>query len=219
MWGFFPLYWKLLSSLPALEVLAHRMIWSFVFYFLIYILSSGLSLHHLLKQKSKDWLLLVIASILITLNWGIYIYAVNTGHILEGSLAYFINPIFNVAVGVLLFNERFPWALKLALLFAFFCRGLENILIARVSVDFYCSGFYFLHLRNYQEVIIDSCSHIITARRSDRFFSRVTASLLLSKRDCRSSATIIDFVVFSFRWHCYRTSTFDFCLCSLAGSL
>lgn len=118
MWGFFPVYWKLLASVPALEILAHRMIWSFVFYLLLFMGASFRKLPSLLKQTPRDWALSAVASVLLALNWGIYIYAVNSGHILEGSLAYFINPLLNVAVGVLFFRESFPWMLKLAVLFA-----------------------------------------------------------------------------------------------------
>lgn len=117
LWGFFPLYWKLLSERPALEILAHRMLWAFVFYFLI-VLFFAKNLKTIPQQSRRDWLLSTLATILLTINWGIYIYAVNTGHILEGSLAYFINPILNVAVGVIFFKENFPPVLKMAVIAA-----------------------------------------------------------------------------------------------------
>lgn len=118
LWGFFPIYWKLLFYVPALEILSHRMVWSFVFYFLILILFSPRSITSLFKQDRKTWLLSALASALLTVNWGLYIFAVNSGHILEGSLAYFINPILNVVVGVLFFKEAFPFFLKLSVFFA-----------------------------------------------------------------------------------------------------
>jgi chloramphenicol-sensitive protein RarD len=118
MWGFFPVYWKLLSSVAPLEILAHRMLWSFVFYFLMFIFSSYRQLPSLFRQSKRDWLLSALAAVLLSFNWGIYIYAVNSGHILEGSLAYFINPILNVAAGVFFFKERFPLILKLSVAFA-----------------------------------------------------------------------------------------------------
>lgn len=113
LWGFFPIYWKLFAGRPAVEVLAHRMLWSFLFYLLIAFFFAK-NIQNLLKQTKRDWLLSSLASMLLTINWGVYIYAVNTGHILEGSLAYFINPILNVAVGVIFFKENFPPILKLA---------------------------------------------------------------------------------------------------------
>jgi chloramphenicol-sensitive protein RarD len=118
MWGFFPVYWKLLSMVPSMEILAHRMVWSFVFYFLMFAATSYKQIPTLFKQTGRDWMLSAIASVLLTINWGIYIYAVNSGHILEGSLAYFINPILNVAVGVIFFKESFPTILKFAVAFA-----------------------------------------------------------------------------------------------------
>lgn len=118
MWGIFPIFWKLLASVPAAEILAHRMLWSFVFYFAVFVGSSFKQLPSLFKQSKRDWLLSALASCLLALNWGIYIYAVNSGHILEGSLAYFINPLLNVAAGVVFFREEFPLMLKLAVLFA-----------------------------------------------------------------------------------------------------
>lgn len=113
MWGFFPIYWKLFAGRSATEVLAHRMVWSFLFYILIALFFAQ-NIKTLFQQSKRDWLLSTLASILLTINWGVYIYAVNTGHILEGSLAYFINPILNVAVGVLFFKESFPPILKFA---------------------------------------------------------------------------------------------------------
>lgn len=117
MWGFFPIYWKFLLKFDHFEILTHRIIWSSLFYFILLIpLLKNINLKALLNKR--EILLSLIASSLLTVNWGIYIYAVNSGHILEGSLAYFINPILNVAVGVVFFKENFPWPMRLAILFA-----------------------------------------------------------------------------------------------------
>lgn len=117
MWGFFPIYWKFLLKFNYFEILTHRLIWSFVFYFLLLLpLLKNIDLKSLLKKR--EVLLSLLAASLLTVNWGIYIYAVNSGHILEGSLAYFINPILNVAIGVLFFKELFPWPMRLAVIFA-----------------------------------------------------------------------------------------------------
>ena len=119
LWGFFPVYWKLLADRSSLEILAHRMVWSFVFYLAIFMATAYSDLPKLLQQNRRDWLYSAIAAALLTLNWGLYIYAVNSGHILEGSLAYFINPILNVAIGVVLFREPFPLILRLSVGAAF----------------------------------------------------------------------------------------------------
>lgn len=119
-WGFFPIYWKFLSRISATEILAHRMIWSCVFYLGIYSLSSWKqqTFRQLFQQELSQWLAAGLAALVLAINWGIYIYAVNSGQIVQGSLAYFINPLMNVAVGVIFFKERFPTILKVALGFA-----------------------------------------------------------------------------------------------------
>ena len=118
LWGFFPVYWKFLAGTSAFEILAHRMAWSFVFYLAIFLLFSKQKVTELFKQTKRDWMLSIAAGAILAFNWGLYIYAVNSGHILEGSLAYFINPILNVAIGVFLFREPFPMVLKLSVGFA-----------------------------------------------------------------------------------------------------
>ena len=137
LWGFFPIYWKFLEDRSALEVLAHRVIWSFGFYALVFTVFSTERWSKVLNQSRRDWLLASLASLLLAINWGIYIYAVNTNRILEGSLAYFINPILNVAVGVLFFKEAFPPILKLSVGFA--CIGV----IAKIL---YSPGFPWIAL-------------------------------------------------------------------------
>lgn len=118
LWGFFPLYWKLLADRPAFEILVHRMVWSFAFYALIHALFSKTRLISVLWQSRRDWLLSAAGAALLAVNWGLYIYAVNSGQVLESSLAYFINPILNVLVGVVFFREDFPLILKLSVGFA-----------------------------------------------------------------------------------------------------
>jgi len=118
LWGFFPLYWHLLASESSFEILAHRMFWAFVFYLLIFVIFARGKLVSLLNQTKRDWRFSSVAAALLTFNWGVYIYAVNNGHVLESSLAYFINPILNVIVGVVIFRESFPPMMRLAVLFA-----------------------------------------------------------------------------------------------------
>ncbi len=117
LWGFFPIYWKFLKHISHYEILTHRVIWSFVFYFLILFPAlKKFSIKEVLT--GREIALSIAAGALISFNWGLYIYAVNSGHILEGSLAYFINPILNVAIGVLFFRESFPFPMKVAVFFA-----------------------------------------------------------------------------------------------------
>jgi len=106
MWGFFPLYWPLLEPAGAVEILAHRIFWSMVLMVgLVVVGRKGASLRATLADRRTRWLLSV-ASVLITVNWGTYIWGVNHHHVVETSLGYFINPLVSVLLGVLVLGER-----------------------------------------------------------------------------------------------------------------
>lgn len=105
-WGLLPIYWKLLGAVPALEILSHRMVWSLLFLLLLlrYRKQWGW-----LRPALRNWrtvLLYLVTAVLLSVNWGVYIWAVNSGHIVEGSLGYFMNPLVNVLLGVVLLRER-----------------------------------------------------------------------------------------------------------------
>src|SRR6185312_16088430 len=104
MWGLFPLYWPLLEPAGALEILAHRVVWSLVAVVLL-LLVTGRSLRSLPRSR-RQVLLLVAAAVLIGINWGVYIWGVNNGHVVETSLGYFINPLVSVGLGVIVLGER-----------------------------------------------------------------------------------------------------------------
>lgn len=106
MWGFFPLYWVLLKQVPALQIIAHRILWCGVFVVGWLLLRDGRSwLRTALSGHRVGWMLLA-SSVLISVNWGLYIWAVTNGHVVEASLGYFINPLISVLLGVLVFHER-----------------------------------------------------------------------------------------------------------------
>lgn len=106
MWGIVPLYWPLLKPAGAVEILAHRMVWSLgVVAVLLLVLRRWSWIGPLLRQPRKLGML-GIAATTITVNWGLYIWAVNSGHVVEASLGYFINPLVTIAMGVLLLGER-----------------------------------------------------------------------------------------------------------------
>ena len=116
-WGFLPIYWKFLNHVPAQEILMHRIAWSFVFLLLV------LSYKRYWSWLSalKDWRVLLTflaSSLLLTVNWGLYIWAVNAGYIVEASLGYFINPLVNVVLGLLFLRERLRRGQWLAVAFA-----------------------------------------------------------------------------------------------------
>lgn len=109
MWGLFPLYWKLLEQLPALDILAHRIIWSFVFMCIVlfFLRQWKIGWQELRSLKKNGGILsLFLASILISINWFVYIWAVNHGFLLEASLGYYINPLVSVLLGILFLKEK-----------------------------------------------------------------------------------------------------------------
>lgn len=106
MWGLVPLFWPLLKPAGALEILAHRMVWSLaVVGVALLVMRRWAWLGELLRQPRKLALISVAAAV-ITVNWGVYIWAVNSEHVVEASLGYFINPLVTIAMGVLLLKER-----------------------------------------------------------------------------------------------------------------
>ncbi len=106
MWGLFPLYWPLLKPASATEILAHRMAWSLVIMAMLLGLRRNWSGIKQLRQTPGKVVLLCGAAILVSVNWGVYIWAVNKGHVVETSLGYFINPLVTVLFGVLILRER-----------------------------------------------------------------------------------------------------------------
>ncbi|MFI8853187.1 EamA family transporter RarD [Streptomyces sp. NPDC053499] len=106
MWGLLPLYWHALADIGATEVLAHRMVWSLPTALVIVALLRRWSWVSALVRQPKKLGLVVLASAVISLNWGLFIWAVSSDRVLESSLGYFINPLVSIAFGVLLLRER-----------------------------------------------------------------------------------------------------------------
>jgi chloramphenicol-sensitive protein RarD len=119
MWGCFPIYWALLNHVNPSEVLVHRMLWSVpVLFFLVYSKPSWrLNFKESLSSR-KELLFLLITAILITINWGGYILAVNLGRVVEASMGYFLSPVINMIGGYVFFHERISKLKQLAVLFA-----------------------------------------------------------------------------------------------------
>ena len=103
MWGLFPAFFPLLKPAGAVEVLAHRIIWSFLF--MVVVVAVVRRLGDLKAISGRTWLLLTAAAALISVNWVIYVYAVNNGHVVDAALGYFINPLVSIALGLLIFRE------------------------------------------------------------------------------------------------------------------
>ncbi|MBY6211857.1 EamA family transporter RarD [Microbulbifer agarilyticus] len=106
IWGVAPLYFKLLDDLSAMEILSHRSIWSLVLALvMLAVLGKLAGLREVLRTR-KTVIALLITTALITCNWLIFIWAINSDHILDASLGYYINPIFSVLLGVVAMGER-----------------------------------------------------------------------------------------------------------------
>ena len=114
-WGFLPIYWKLLDTIPSLEVLAHRMVWSVLFLLGLLAIQKRLGEFQDLLKTPKYICVLLGTAMLLGINWFVYIYGVNTNQIVETSLGYFINPLFNVLLGTIFLKERLNYWQSLAL--------------------------------------------------------------------------------------------------------
>ncbi|WP_249926138.1 EamA family transporter RarD [Streptomyces aureocirculatus] len=106
MWGLVPLFWPLLKPASAGEILAHRMAWSLVVVGIALLVVRRWAWAGELLRQPRKLGLVTIAAVVITINWGVYIWAVNAGHVVEASLGYFVNPLVTIAIGVLLLGER-----------------------------------------------------------------------------------------------------------------
>lgn len=106
LWGVIPIFWKQFHGIPALEITAHRVIWSFVLCALVVTLARRWPDLRAAFAVPRTWLTFVATAALLLLNWLVYIWAINADMILETSLGYFINPLVNVLLGVLFLRER-----------------------------------------------------------------------------------------------------------------
>ena len=106
IWGLSPIYWKVLHNIPALEIIMHRVIWSFFFLVIVLLFQGHWNEFMVAIKKPQTFLILLPTTILLGFNWFIYIWAVNNEHILQASLGYFINPLINVLLGMVFLRER-----------------------------------------------------------------------------------------------------------------
>lgn len=106
LWGLMPLYWHLLKAVPSLQIVFHRIVWSTVLVIGWLCWKQGLQWWRQAVARPRVAWMLALSGTLIAFNWGLYIWAVNAGHVVETSLGYFINPLLNVVLGVLLLRER-----------------------------------------------------------------------------------------------------------------
>jgi len=106
MWGLFPLYWPLLEPAKPLEIVSHRAVWTLVFCLIVLALSKQIRTTLAVMKNPKTMAALLLSTILVSINWITYIWAVNHGHVVEAALGYYINPLIIIAFGVILLREK-----------------------------------------------------------------------------------------------------------------
>jgi chloramphenicol-sensitive protein RarD len=129
LWGLFPIYWPLLKPANPLEIVSHRAVWTLVFCFIILALTKTLKSTLSLLKRPKIVAGLFLGSILISINWIIYIYAANNEHVVEASLGYYINPIVVIATGVVVLKEKMRPLQWLAV-------GIATLGVAVLTIDY-----------------------------------------------------------------------------------
>ncbi len=118
-WGLLPIYWKLLDTVPAYEIFCHRMTWSLLVTLLLLVLTRKFGGFLELVREKRYLVYFLLTSLLLSVNWFIYIWAVNSGYIIEASLGYFINPLVSVCFGVLFLKEKIRVVQWLSVFIAF----------------------------------------------------------------------------------------------------
>lgn len=143
VWGLSPLYYKLLVTVPPIELLSHRTLWSFILFALILQLQGRLGNALMLLRNRKTALILFIAALMIAFNWFVFIYSIQVGQATDSSLGYFIFPLVSVVFGVFIFRERLTAAQMVAVGLAVFAvlvltYGLGSVpwIALSVSVSF-----------------------------------------------------------------------------------
>jgi chloramphenicol-sensitive protein RarD len=126
IWGLFPLFWPLVEPAGPLEILAHRILWSLAF--LVVVLSCTAGFRWVRSVGRKRMAQLALAAVLITVNWGVFIYAVNNDHVVDTSLGYYINPLVSVALGLLVLHEHLRPRQRVAVLI-----GLLAVIVLTVE--------------------------------------------------------------------------------------
>jgi chloramphenicol-sensitive protein RarD len=116
IWGLFPLFWRLLGDVPALQLLAHRAVWCAVAVWLLLLVRGDMSWLRGLTPRLLG--LLAAGGVLISVNWGVYVWAVVTGHVIDTSLGYFITPLVSVVIAVSVLGERLQRLQQLAVVLA-----------------------------------------------------------------------------------------------------
>ncbi|RLL42817.1 EamA family transporter RarD [Oceanobacillus piezotolerans] len=122
IWGILPIYWKWMDGVPAWEILAHRIVWSFIFMIFIVFITGNWNVFikesKTLMKDRKKLFSITLASVLISLNWLTFIWAVNSNHVLQASLGYYINPLISILLGMIVLKEKSTWRQNISFILA-----------------------------------------------------------------------------------------------------
>ena len=129
LWGIFPVYWKLMKPATPVEILANRILWSAICCVLLLTLIRQWRWLRTTVRQPRTLGTVAAAAILIAVNWGTYIYAVNSGHVVESALGYFINPLVSILLGLVVLRERLRWPQWVAV-------GVATIAVLVITVDY-----------------------------------------------------------------------------------
>ncbi|HZY69176.1 MAG TPA: EamA family transporter RarD, partial [Devosia sp.] len=132
LWGFLPLLFKLLEPVGAVAIVANRTVFSLVFVGAILLLTSRMGEIRLALADRQTVRSMAISTVLLAINWLIYVWAVETGQVLEGSFGYFINPLVNVAIGMLLLGERQNRVQSVAIVIAIIAIAIQAVGVGRI---------------------------------------------------------------------------------------
>lgn len=131
-WGFLPIYWKFLKEIPADEILAYRILLSFLFIGGIVLYKEGVAVLKETMRDRKCVRYILLCAVFITINWGTYIWAVNSGNILQSSMGYYINPLMVVLLGMTVFKERLNRLQWISIAFAVIGVSIMTIQFGRI---------------------------------------------------------------------------------------
>ena len=123
LWGILPLYMKAMSHIPTLEIIGHRVIWSFPLVGLILILRKSTNGVWLALKDPKQIFTSILTASLLSINWGLYVWAITSGYALDAALGYFINPLFSIFLGAVFLKERLNWVQWIAIALVTFAVG------------------------------------------------------------------------------------------------
>jgi chloramphenicol-sensitive protein RarD len=118
IWGIGPVYWKALKQVPSFEIITHRVVWSFLFLIMLIFFQSRWGEFKSILKTPRTLAILTTTSVLVSANWLVYIWAINSGHLLQASLGYYITPLINVFLGIVLLKERLRRPQAIAVLLA-----------------------------------------------------------------------------------------------------